>query len=288
MSVQNGAKRPLHRRLLRMYPRAFVGVWEDDVAGFATQMAYNAMFSIFPGLLLLAALVQRLGTANLVAQLMRVAERHLPREMMDLVQANVELLVLSRLSGVFTLGTSLVLLWVASNFMNVFLKSLSVVYREPDTRSLVAAYFVRRAKALAVVVVFGFASALSFNLFVFGGRTARLVESALGLANVVSGTLDTLRWPLAFIMMTFSTMLLYMLVPSRSVTLKRAWPGALTFSVFWIAMTGLFSAYVTGFAHYSSVYGAIAGLIMMMTWFYLSSLLLLFGAEVNAAWAGIR
>ena len=96
-------------------------------------MAYNALFSIFPALLLLAALVQRLGTEDLVEPLMRVAAQYLPPEMTALVRDNIELLILNHLSGVFTLGSAFALLWVASNFMNVVLKALSVIYRMPDT-----------------------------------------------------------------------------------------------------------------------------------------------------------
>jgi len=274
--------------VFRLHRRAFLCVWEDDIFGFATQMAYHALFSIFPGLLLLAALVQRLGTEDLVEPLISVAAQYLPSEMMGIVRDNMELLLVNRLSGVMTLGSAFILLWVASNFMNVVLKALGVIYRMPDSRSLVVSYFVRRLKALALVVLFGMASALSFNLFVFGGRTARLVETALGIEPKWSTSLELARWPVVVGSMTLAATLLYTIVPFRRVPFRVAWPGALTFGVLWTFATGLFSSYVTGFAHYSSLYGAIAGIIILMSWFYISSLMLLFGAEVNAVWLKLR
>jgi membrane protein len=143
-------------------------------------------------------------------------------------------------------------------------------------------------KALALVVVFGVSSALSFNLFVFGGRTARLIETALGIESGWSTSLELVRWPVVVGSMTITAMLLYTIVPFRRIPFRVAWPGAVTFGVLWTFATGSFSGYVAGFAHYSSVYGAIAGIIILMSWFYISSLMLLFGAEVNAVWLKLR
>lgn len=278
----------LPREALRLHAKAFLCIWEDDIFGFATQMAYNALFSVFPTLLLLAALIQRMGTEDLVEPLMRVASQYLPSEMTGIVRDNLELLILNRLSGVLTFGSALVLLWVASNFMNVVLKALGVIYRTSESHPFVVSYFVRRLKALVLVIAFGIASALSFNLFVFGARTARLIERALGVENTWSSSLEVVRWPLVVVSMSIVATLLYTIVPFRRVPFRVAWPGALTFAVLWTTATALFSRYVTSFAHYSSLYGAIAGIIMLMTWFYVSSLMLLFGAEVNAVWLKLR
>jgi membrane protein len=273
-----------------MYWRAVVGMYEHDGFGFASEMAYNALFSIFPGLLVLTAIVQRLGTADLVASLMRVAERYLPPQMTALVYDNLQRLLDRRLPGALTFGTIL-LLWTASNFLNVVIKALRVIYPAPDagpatTPQMILAGARRRLLALALVILYGIATAVSFNVFVFGAQTARLLEDTYHWEHTLSGAFRVFRWPGAFLLMTLSTMLVYSVAPMPRLRLADAWRGALTFSVLWLLTTAVFSAYAMGFADYSRLYGAIAGIIMLMSWFYLSSLLLFFGAEVNAARLG--
>ncbi len=268
-----------------LYRTALMRLLHDDGLGLSAQMAYHALFSVFPGILVLSTLAQFLGLrpADLTKDLVELAQQHLPPSTVELLENNLPGLIPEAGTGTITLGTVL-LVWVASNFLNTVLKALSVAYRLPRMRH----FFTRRLMALGLVVLFGLASAVSFNLLVFGRRHIReFVEVTFGLGESLSAWISILRWTATPVAMVLSTMLLYAIVPTKRLRLAVVWPGAVTFTLLWLLATGLFTAYV-GKAAFGQLHGAIAHIIVLMMWFYISCLLLLYGAEVNAVWFRLR
>ena len=116
----------------------------------------------------------------------------------------------------------------------------------------------------------------------------RRISDRPGIGTQERKSWSVLRWPFAFLSMTGSMMLLYAIVPRERLRLRMVWPGAVTFSVLWLLMTATLSAYLSISLHIPRVYGAITGIIMLLLWFYLTSLLLFYGAEVNATWMSMR
>ncbi len=277
--------RPTHRleRLVGLFVVSFIRTVRDDGFGRASQMAYSALFSVFPALLILAAIFQRLGSEALWDDLRLVVDAYLPPEAAETLDRGFRDLMAERLPAALTFG-SVMLLWVASGFLSAVLKGLSITYPQQKARRLLS----RRLIALIMVIVLGVATSVSFNLFVFGVRIARVIEEPLGLSGSLSHLLAILRWPVAFLSMTASTALLYAIVPSQRLRLRMVWPGAVTFSVLWLLMTSGLSAYLSISARIPRVYGAITGIIMLLLWFYMTSLLLFYGAEVNATWMQSR
>ncbi len=277
--------RPTHlpKRVVGLLVAALIRTVRDDGFGRASQMAYSALFSVFPALLILAAIFQRLGSEALWDDLRLIADAYFPPEMAATLDRGLRDLMAERLPAALTFG-SVMLLWVASGFLNAVLKGLSITYPQQRARRLLS----RRLIALAMVIVFGVATSVSFNLFVFGVRVARLIEEPLGLSGSLSHLLALLRWPVSFLSMTASMVLLYAIVPSERLRLRMVWPGAVTFSVLWLLMTSGLSAYLSISVRIPRVYGAITGIIMLLLWFYMTSLLLFYGAEVNAACMAAR
>ena len=277
--------RPTHRlkRVLGLFVVSFIRTVRDDGFGRASQMAYSALFSVFPALLILAAIFQRLGSEALWDDFRLIADAYLPPEAAETLDRGLRDLMSERLPAALTLG-SVTLLWLASGFLSAVLKGLSITYPQQKARRLLS----RRLIALIMVLVLGVATSVSFNLFVFGVRIARVIEEPLGLSGSLSHLLAILRWPVAFLSMTASTVLLYAIVPSQRLRWRMVWPGAVTFSVLWLLMTSGLSAYLAISVRIPRVYGAITGIIMLLLWFYMTSLLLFYGAEVNATWMQAR
>ena len=96
-------------------------------------MAYSALFSVFPALLILVTIVQRWGSTALIDDLRQVAEKHLPTEMVAVLDLYLRQLLHERFPAALTFGT-LTLLWLASRFLNAVLKGLSITYPEQRTR----------------------------------------------------------------------------------------------------------------------------------------------------------
>lgn len=267
------------KRVAGLLTVSLIRTVRDDGFGRASQMAYSALFSVFPALLILAAIFQRLGSAALWDDLRLIADAYLPPKMAETLDHGLRDLMAERLPAALTFGSAM-LLWVASGFLSAVLKGLSITYPERRARRLLS----RRLIGVWMVIVLGVATSVSFNLFVFGVRVAELIEGPLGLSGSLSRLLAILRWPVAFLSMTASMALLYSIVPTQRLRLRMVWPGAVTFSVLWLMMTAALSAYLSISVRIPRVYGAITGIIMLLLWFYLTSLLLFYGAEVNATW----
>ena len=124
---------------------------------------------------------------------------------------------------------------------------------------------------------------VTFVLLFLGGGLASDVFGWLGLGDTVADVWRIVRWPLALL----STMLVYAVVyfAAPNVEIRRfqiITPGAVFGVVTWILASALFFLYVSNFSSYSATYGAFAAAVILLVWLWLTNVVLLFGAELNA------
>jgi membrane protein len=125
---------------------------------------------------------------------------------------------------------------------------------------------------------------ITFVLIFLGGGLASDVLGLLGLGETAADVWRIARWPAAVL----SAMLVYAVVyyAAPNVEVRRfQWitPGAVFGVLTWILASGLFFVYVSNFASYSATYGAFAAIVMLLVWLWLTNVVMLFGAELNAA-----
>jgi membrane protein len=123
---------------------------------------------------------------------------------------------------------------------------------------------------------------VSLALVLVGPDVATRVASWLGLAPAVATAWSLLRWPVMIACVVVGVDLVYHLAPNRSVPWVWVTPGSLLATGLWIVSSFGFKIYVTNFGNYTGTYGAIGGGIVTMLWFYVSGLMILVGAELNA------
>ena len=90
-----------------------------------------------------------------------------------------------------------------------------------------------------------------------------------------------LRWPATFTLIFLIAVMSYYILPAAKRKIIEVFPGALFFTVFWLAGSLLFSIYINNFGSYNKVYGSIAAVAILMIWLYFTSVVILVGGEIN-------
>lgn len=170
----------------------------------------------------------------------------------------------------------LVALWSASSGVSNLMTALDVAYHEQETRR----WITFRATALGLTLVL-----IAFTLIILGLLILLTpLLGALGVGMLGRVLVEVVRWALLVAVMVTGLAVVYRIGPDR-VPPRWRWvsPGALAGTVVWIAGSVVFNLYVAYFSDYNKTYGALAGVIVLMLWLYLTSYIVLLGAEINAA-----
>jgi membrane protein len=121
-----------------------------------------------------------------------------------------------------------------------------------------------------------------FNAVVFGETLAGVAEVNLQLTFPLQESVAYLNLPFTFIALIGLALILYLLTPANYLTIRQALPGAVFFSLGWLTVTKLFQLYVARYDRYNPTYLALASIIILLTWMYLTCLFLLLGGKLNA------
>ena len=256
-------------------------VIEDDSMGAAAQIAYHWVFSLFPGVFVLAAILSHLGSnQDLVADVYEALSQIAPHGTARLVRD--ALTAIGRPSGagtaqVLTLGL-LSMSWVASNGFAVIMGNLNRAYDIQETRPFVQ----RRLMAMALFFLVGFGLFLAFQIFVAGtGWMHRFLE-VLPFASRWPDILRWGRWPLYSGLAFGVAALLYGLAPALPrIDWRWTLPGAFVFAVLWLTAGSLFDLYLSRYASMNQLYGAIGTFLAFLGWLYLTAFAFLIGGQVN-------
>jgi membrane protein len=252
----------------------------DNMPMIASALAYSS-FMALPSILLVV-----LGTFTLVAgpdtitSLMDRLGEVMPGQATQLLGESLQRLQERPSSGLaMTVVGLLLALWSVTGAMSAFMTATTMAYDGTDGRGFVR----KRATALVLGAAIGFAFLLVAVLLIFGPVIERYVGDALGIQPVLRYVWWGAQWPILVggLLAAFATLL--RLGPDvehkrwRFVTL-----GSAAAVVLWLLVSASFAFYTSAFGSYDKTWGSLAAVIVMLTWLWLSSLALLFGAEVNA------
>jgi membrane protein len=245
----------------------------DDMSTRAAALAYYFIFALFPALLFLTALLGLLPVPGPMDLLLRYFTRVLPPESAALVRRTLA----QASKGVLSLGAA-VALWAASAGTVALMDALNVAHGATEQRS----WWTRRFRALLLTFGLALFTLTALTLVIFGERIGEAVASAAGLGAIFSVAWWLLQWPVVVGCLLVAVLLVYRWAPAASPPLRRLAPGSTCAVAAWLAASSGLRVYVKHAGSYDATYGSIGGVILLMLWFYLSSLSLLVGAEINA------
>ena len=243
----------------------------------AAALSYYFLFALFPALLFLAAIVGSLPGGSLLDHLMRYVTRVLPKDAAMLVSRTLGEVVTGAGPGLVSLG-AVGALWGASTGMTSIMTALNVSRGVIDDRK----WWERRLIALGLTLGFSLFTVTALFLLVFGEWIGEAVAGAIGLGAAFTQGWRLAQWPVATLCVLTGITLVYSVAPARRPPWRSVSPGSVVAITGWLTMSFGLRLYVRFFDTYNATYGSIGGVILLMLWLYLSSLLLLVGAEINA------
>ncbi|MDZ8259821.1 YihY/virulence factor BrkB family protein [Nostoc sp. ChiQUE01b] len=265
----------------RTIKKTFSRTIERRLLGLASEIAFNAMLSLFPAILALITAIGLLAESlqatfnKLANQLSQV----LPEQALDLIRdfATTEI-TNSKNSSLFSLSFVLAI-WTASGAVSTAMTALDQIHQIPpeNIRPFWKAKLVSLGLTVGTMLLLVLASFLVFTSDWLLGMVVRENSSLIFLLHLW----QLLRWPLALSIVAVAFGFVYRYGPSQWNSGTPMMPGAILAAVFWAMLSALFRLYVANFGNYNKVYGAVGAVIVLMLWLSMSAAVLLIGDQLN-------
>lgn len=248
---------------------------DDEITAMASQLAYSLLLSFFPFLILLMTLI---GHSSVRSEEVIIAlSTILPKDIMKLITSTVVEVIETRRSDLlsFSMVTTI---WTASNGFNAVIRGLNRAYDEKEKRP----YWKVQLTAILCTIGLVLIIIITLALLVFGELGVRLLITKLHFAPSIEFIIDLARYTIGLLVMIFVFTLMYRYTPSKRLNWHETVPGAVFSTFGWTVLSIGFSYYVNNFGNYSKIYGSIGAIIALMSWLFISSVIVLIGGEINA------
>ena len=250
---------------------------DDNCLGLAAQLAFYFLLALFPALLFLVALIGYVPVDHALDELVLALGAVAPGEFVTLIRRQIDAVAAGESAGLLTLGL-LGALWSSSAAVVAIIDALNRAYDVAEWRP----WWKRRLLAIGLTVALGLFTVVSMALVITGPDLAFRAADWLDVTPLFAVAWGLLRWPVMVACVVIAVDLVFYVAPNRPVRWAWVTPGALVATAAWIAVSFGFKYYVSNFGDYTATHGAIGGAIVTMLWFYVSSLAILVGAELNA------
>jgi len=252
-----------------------VRIKKVDVTGLGSQLAFFFLLSLFPLLIFIMTLLPYLNFNQ--AEVFLLIRDYAPGSVAMLIENTLNEILQNRNGGLLSIG-ALATVWSASKGMNALTKALNRSYFTEESRSFIMA----RGMSVVFTIMLIAVLLVALVLPVFGQQIGVLAFSYMGLEEGFLTLWAGLRWLVPPVLIFFVFSLIYWLVPNLKIQFKSVLPGALFATVGWILTSLAFSFYVGSYGNYSSTYGSIGAIIVLMMWLYFSAIILILGGQLNA------
>lgn len=268
-----------------MSPKILITAWKraskDQVPLLAAGVAFYGFLSLFPaliaGVLLYGLVVSQQTVADQSAQLTDA----LPSDAASLVSGQMEAIssTAGGSLGIGLLAAVLVALWSASGGIGNLVTALNLAFEFEETRG-----FIKR-KALALGLTLG---AILFVIVMIGlVAVAPIVFDSIDDIGAIRWLLEIARWVILIGAIAGALTVLYRIAPDRK-SVETSGTGVIAATAIWLVASLGFSLYVDNFGSYGKTYGALAGVVALLLWLWVSAYAVLFGAEIEAVLASQR
>ena len=253
----------------------------DNTMGLASQMAYQLLFTLAPGLLFLWHLLGLFGTDPAkLHRMFSILKSFLPpdQKVQDILDAALANVVVTGSRGWLANAGIVLGIYLGTMFISTISRALSQTHGVTEDRNWWSKYIV----SFFLLFWFGITVLICFNVIVFGQTLAGIAEVNFQLRIPLQEWVAALNLPFTAVVLVVFALALYLLTPENYLTMRQAIPGAVFFAIGWILVTKLFQVYVAKYDRYNPTYLALASVIVLLTWMYLTCLLLLLGGKLNA------
>lgn len=249
----------------------------DRLLSIAGGVSFFVLLAIFPAITALVSAYGLFFNASTITNNLSLLNEVVPGNVLGIVHEQASRIA-SNSGGALSIGIVvgiLVSLWSAMSGVKAMIDALNVIYEQKECRSFL--------KLNLVALVFTFAGFAAFLLAIATIVVLPLILSPIGLASLTETVTRIARWPLLLVVLLIGLAALYRYGPDRR---KARWEWVTVGSVFaavtWIIASFLFSWYLASFANYNATYGSLGAVVGLMIWLWISTIVVLLGAELNA------
>jgi membrane protein len=252
---------------------------DDNLTDWAAALTYYGILSIFPALLVMVSVLGLIGssaTQPLIDNLGQVA----PGPAQEIATSAINNLQGSQGAAgvIFIIGLAGAI-WSASGYVAAFMRASNRIYDIDEGRPVWKTVPTRVVLTLVLLLLL----ALSAVAVTLTGGLAKEVGGVLGLSDTAITVWNIAKWPVLLLVVSFMFALLYWAAPNvKHPGFRWVTPGGVLAVIGWVIASLAFALYVANFGSYNKTYGALAGPIVFLVWLWISNIMVLLGAEVNA------
>lgn len=257
--------------------RVKAGISDDHISMVSAAMAYYALFALVPAISAIVLMYAWVSDPAEITQHVEKAGQFIPAELQEILKTQLGSLASKASSslGFGAIFSLLLALWGASKVSKAIMEAMNIIYEEDDKRG----FFKKNLLAIGMTLVAVVLAILAMGVIVVIPAITNMFN--FGPAIEIGATAAS--WVVLLGLFSFFLSFAYRFGPDRQ---KAKWKwvstGAIIAAVLWAIVSALFSWYAKEFGNFNKTYGSLGAMIVLMTWFYLSSFVILLGGEINA------
>lgn len=251
----------------------------DDATDWAAALTYYSVLSLFPGILVLTAILGLVGHSATQALIDNLQSLGPGQARSLLVTAIHQLQGARTTSGPLAIVGLAGALWTASGYVGAFMRASNAIYDMPEGRPMWKVAPLRVGITLVLVVLL----AVCALGVVVTGTVAEHLGRMLGVGSVGVTVWGIAKWPVLVVLVSLAIAVLYWIAPNvRQPGFRWFSPGALLAVLVWMIASAGFAFYVGNFGNYNKIYGSLGAVIVFLVWLWITNLAVLIGAEFDA------
>ena len=254
---------------------------EDNLSDWAAALTYYGLLSLFPALIAMVSLLGIFGDPQTTtAKLTEIITELGPESGAETFEGPIKSIVENQSAAGFAFVFGLaVALWSASGYVGAFIRASNIIYETPEGRPFWKLRPLQIAVTLAMIVMMAL---LAVGL-VLTGPVVEAIAKPIGLSSTAVDIWNVAKWPVMAAIFILMVDVLFYASPNVKVRgFRWVTPGAIVAIVVWAITSASFALYVANFGSYDKTYGTLAGLVVLLLWFWITNLAILFGHQLNA------
>lgn len=242
----------------------------------AAEMSFYLLLSFFPFLIFTISLVVYTPIIKL-SKYIFLLKKILPLSAFNIVSSLIQSAIENR-SFSFLILSFILAMYTMSRAVISLIRGMNRSYNIRETRPYFEVLFISLVFVIMIVVLIF----TSMIFLVFGEKLGSFLFNLIGLDQYFMYIWNLCRYIVGVITVIIILMNLYRFTPNKKLSFKQVLPGAIVSTLCWLIASFCYSFYSNNFARYDIIYGSLGGIIVLMTWVYLSSWTILIGCEINA------
>ena len=247
-----------------------------EISSKAAEVSFYLLLSLFPFILFTITIIVYIPIIH-INRYIYLLQNIMPEAAFSIANSIIQSAIENRSISV-GITSFFLTMWTSSKAVRALIKGINKSYNVKETRSFIKVFSI--ALIFTIMLLFLIFSSMVF--LVFGERLGHFLLEFLGVGKVLINVWNIWRNLIGVSTIIIILLSLYIYTPNKKVKLVDCIPGAVVATLSWFLISYVYSYYANHYANYEVIYGSIGGIIILMTWIYLSSWAILIGSEVNA------